>query len=138
SALDVCAPADAQFTVDVQPSPSTSPVTLAVSGAPANTTTGFSVNPVTPPGSSVLTVSGTGSAATGSYNLSITATGSPGDVDTRIVQLNLSDAVPGFPTLEFPPDNATGVSVSPTLFWTAASQGGTYAVAVATDAGFTD
>ena len=44
------------------------PVTLAATGNPAGTTTGFSPNPVTtPPGSSTLTVGNTGAVAPGPY-----------------------------------------------------------------------
>ncbi|MBX3061012.1 MAG: S8 family serine peptidase, partial [Anaerolineae bacterium] len=46
-------------------------VTLSASGHPAGTTADFSVNPVTPPGSSVLTIGNTGAAAGGSYAISV-------------------------------------------------------------------
>ena len=49
--------------------PFTDPVSLAVSGVPAGASAGFSVNPVTPSGSTLLTVDDTGSAAAGDYTL---------------------------------------------------------------------
>ena len=135
---DVCAPADAQFTVDVQPRPSTDPVQLDVSGFPAQTTASFGVNPVTPPGTSVLTISGTDQAAPGSYALQITGTGDPGDTDTRTAQLNLSTGLPSVPPLTLPADGAVDVAVSPTLSWSASDQASSYTVEVATDSGFTN
>ena len=61
---DICAGVDADYTVNVgQVSGFSDPVTLSASGQPAGTTAGFSVNPVTPPGASVLTIGNTGGAA---------------------------------------------------------------------------
>ena len=70
----ICAPADAVYTVNVGSILGyTDPVTLGVSGNPAGTTTNFSVNPVTPAGSSTLTIGNTGAAAAGSSTLTVSA-----------------------------------------------------------------
>ena len=60
AALDICAPDDAVYTVNVGKLGSFSGVvTLGASGTPAGTTASFSANPVTPPGSSTLTIGNT-------------------------------------------------------------------------------
>jgi len=54
-------------------------VTLAATGNPAGSTVGFSANPVTPPGTSTLTV-GTAGVATGSSTITVTGTSSPSSI----------------------------------------------------------
>ncbi|HNB52035.1 MAG TPA: hypothetical protein PK530_08840, partial [Anaerolineales bacterium] len=62
----ICTPDDAVFNVDIgQVMGYTDPVTLSTVGEPAGTTVDFSVNPVTPPGTSILTFGNTGAAADG-------------------------------------------------------------------------
>jgi hypothetical protein len=138
ASLDVCAPADAVYNVDVGSILGFSdPVTLSASGHPAGTTTGFSVNPVTPPGSSTLTIGSTGAAAPGSYSIDVTGTATPGGKG-QIVELNLFDIVPAGPALLTPADGAADVSFKPTFSWTAVAQAASYLLEVATDAGFTN
>jgi hypothetical protein len=136
SALGVCAPADGSFAVDVgQILTFSDPVTLAAAGNPAGTSVGFDVNPVTPPGSSVLTISGTGGAAAGSYPIQVDGTSTTG-TKTRNVTLNLFTATPGAATLVAPADGALNQPARPTFEWTAAEQGSTYRLEVASDAAF--
>ena len=126
----ICAGSDATVDIDV-PSFSgfTDPVDLTVSGNPGGTTTGFSVTPVTPPGSSVLTIGNTGAVASGSYPMTITGTSGAITHDgssTLVVQ----SGVPAAPTLVSPVDGATGVSIHPTLVWNAAAGADDYLVEV--------
>ncbi len=138
SSLDVCAPNDAVYNADVGAILGFSdPVTLAASGRPAGTTVSFSVNPVTPPGSSTMTIGNTGVAAAGSYSMDVTGTGAAGS-KTRTVDLNLYDIVPAGPILLTPADGAIGVPFKPTFSWTAVGQAASYLLEVATDAGFTN
>ena len=131
--LAVCAPADAVYTVHVVPSQGfTAPVTLSASGQPPGTTVGFSVNPVTPPGSSLMTISGTGNAPAGAYIIEVTGVGG-GVQQSRLAYLNLNDDVPATVALTAPPDGAIEVPLRPTLEWQAADQALTYDVQVATD-----
>jgi subtilisin family serine protease len=137
STLAVCAPANAGYTVSIGSILSfTDPVTLSASGNPAGTTVGFSTNPVTPPGSSTMTVSNTGSAAAGSYVIQIDATSTTG-TKSRTVGLDLFTASPSAVTLLTPANGATNQPVQPTFTWQAVSQGGTYTIEVASDAAFT-
>ena len=113
------------------------PVTLSASGNPAGTTTGFSTNPVTPPGASTLTIGNTGAASAGSYNMTVSATSTSGPKSAGVV-LNLYTAAAGQPTLTSPANGATNVAALPNLPGAAAPHAGAFNVDVATDAGITD
>jgi hypothetical protein len=114
------------------------PVTLAASGVPSGGTPSFSVNPVTPPGTSELTISGTGGVAVGSYPITVTGTSSPGSfVHDTAVTLNVYNQLAGAVTLTAPADGATNQLTSPVFSWTAGSQAATYDLQVATDSSFT-
>jgi hypothetical protein len=113
-------------------------VTLMASGNPDGTTASFSVNSVTPsdpPATSILTISGIGSAAAGSYNINIIGM-APTSTHTTTVGLNLFDAAPDAPMPTSPADAATGVSLVPTFEWNAPAQGSSYHLEVASDMGF--
>ena len=135
--VNVCAPADASYTVNVgQVSGFTNPVTLGTTGTPAGATTNFSVNPVTPPGSSALTV-GTAAVAAGNYSFDITGSSTTGTKNVT-VGLNVATAAPGAPTLLTPANNALNVPAAPTFTWNAVAGATTYSIQVATDAGFSN
>ncbi|MEW5989130.1 MAG: S8 family serine peptidase, partial [Chloroflexota bacterium] len=135
---DVCAPADATYDLTIGSILGYSDlVTLSASGNPAGTTADFSVNPVTPPGTSVLTIGNTGAAASGNYSVDVVGV-APTSTHTVTVGLNLYASAPDQLTLLTPADGATNQSVRPTFTWTAASQGGTYEIEIATDSGFSN
>ena len=132
----ICSGDDAQYDVDIgQTGGFSDAVTLSASGNPAGTTTSFSVNPVTPPGSSILTIGNTGAAAAGSYTIVIEGTAGS-KVHSDSVGLDVFDAAPTVPTLISPVDGATDVSLTPTFTWSAVSGADTYTLDVATDTGF--
>ena len=132
----VCAPTSATYTVAIGSILGfDDPVTLGATGNPAGTTVGFSVNPVIPAGSSVMTIGSTGAGAPGSYSINISATSTTG-VKNRSVGLDLFNATPGVVTLVSPANGATNQPARPTFEWAVASQGGTYQLQVATDSGF--
>lgn len=134
----ICAPADATYQLNIgQVMGFTDPVTLSVSGAPSGSSTSFDVNPASTPGTATLTVSNTGAAAAGSYVLTITGTSGSLSRQTS-VGLDIFSASPGAVSLSSPTDASTGVSVQPSMAWTAAMQAVTYDVDIATDAGFTN
>ena len=131
-----CAGSDAQFTVEVASLEGfTDPVALTVAGEPAGTTTGFAPNPVTPPGSSILTIGNTGAAAPGSYTLTVTGT-SGMLVHTVGADLDIFVGLPGTPGLISPADGATDVATRPTFIWDALANVATYTVEIATDPAF--
>ena len=134
----ICAPANADFTVNVGAFGGyTDPVTLTASGHPAGTTTAFNVNPVTPVGSSTLTIGNTGAASFGTSTITVAASSTTGAKGVQL-SLKLSTATAGQPSLTAPADGALNVPVPAPLAWAAASQAGSYTVQVATDAGFTN
>ncbi len=132
----LCAPNDAVYNVTVsQLNNFTASVSLSASGYPAGTTAAFVPNPVTPPGTSVLTIGNTGAAAAGTYSIGITGVGG-GITHTTSVQLTLFTMIPPAPVLVSPADGATGVVLKPTLTWNAATQATSYYLEVATDPAF--
>jgi len=133
----VCAPDDAEFTVDVgSVAGFTNAVTLGVTGNPSGTTVGFSPNPVTPPGSSTLTVGNTGGAAPGDYTLSIDGTASGSADHSTDVDLSIFASAPSAPTLSSPADGATGVALRPNFTWSGASGAISYLLEVDDDSDF--
>jgi hypothetical protein len=138
SNLAICAPNDAVYEILVGSILGfDDEVTLSVTGEPAGTTAGFSANPVTPPGSSQLTIGNTGAAEAGSYTLSVTGEAFT-STHTIGVGLDLFTEAPGQPTLLTPPHAAVNQPQRPTFTWEAAEQGGSYTLEVATDSSFND
>ncbi|HKQ50154.1 MAG TPA: S8 family serine peptidase [Phycisphaerae bacterium] len=132
----VCAPDDAVYKVDVGSILGFSDaVTLSASGHPAGTTAGFGTNPITPPDSTTMTISNTGAASAGSYDILVTGTSGP-TMRSSTVRLNLFTASPGISTLLTPPNGDTNQTLRPNFTWTAATQAATYTIEIATDAGF--
>ncbi len=132
----ICVGDNAEYTVNVGAIGGfINPVTLAASGNPAGTTAGFSPNPVTPPGSSLLTIGNTSGVASGSYIIAIdgTAAGSSG----HSVQVALDVvAVAAAPTLTAPVNGAIDQPLRPVFQWTAAAGADSYAIAVDDDPAF--
>ncbi len=137
SVQNICAPADALFDVAIGSILGyNDPVTLSATGNPAGTTVGFSVNPVTPPGSSQLTIGNTGSAAAGSYNIEVTGTAIT-STNSATVQLNLFTASPTPALLQTPANGSLNVPATPTFSWS--DTGATsYLLQVATDINFSN
>ncbi len=98
-------------------------------------TVGYTNNPMAPSSSNVLTIWNTGSVAANTYNMNLNGNDGSHNFDLPLV-LNVFSASPSAPALASPANNATGVAVSPTLTWSAATQASTYTLEVATDNGF--
>jgi len=132
----ICVGDDAMFDVAVGPA-FTPPVTLSVTGEPARTTTGFSVNPVNSvPDTTTLTVGNTGAAAVGSHTLTVEGTDSIPTTESIVLDLHVFDAVPMAPGLVAPADGAIDVLRKPTYEWSASTQGEEYILEVDDDSGF--
>lgn len=137
SNLAVCAPATADYTVNIGSLLGfAAPVTLSASGNPAGTTASFSTNPVTPAGTSTLTIAGTGTAAAGSYVLTIDGSATGGVPKSTSVGLDLFSAAPAPDVPTAPANGALNVAALPTFTWTAAAQAGSHDIEVSTDPGF--
>jgi len=95
----------------------------------------FSVDPVTPPASSVLDIT-TGTPLDGTFGLQVT--GQSGLVSKSApVSLTVATAVADRPTITAPGIGATNVVLTPLLAWTSSPGADDYAVEIATDAAFT-
>jgi len=115
------------------------PVTLTAAGLPAGASATFDANPIVPPGETQMTVTVAPPLTAGTYEYEVVGTSAPSLIEQRApVTMHANDAVPGGVAPLTPVDGATGVGVVPTLTWTAASQGLTYLVEVATDPGMTN
>ena len=110
-------------------------VTLSATGNPG--TALFTPNPVTPPNSSTLTITG---APVGSYNFTVTGTSvlTPTLTHSENVGLDVVAGAPTAPTLVSPTNGALNVAATPTFTWNAVSGASTYSIQVATDPGFTN
>jgi hypothetical protein len=134
AAQEICIGAVATYNVTVgSVSGYNSPVTLSASGNPG--TAGFGVNPVTPPGSSSMTISG---AAAGIYNFNVVGTAAGPNVKQVPVGLVVQPAAPGAATLLTPANSALNVPATPTFTWSPALDASSYSIQVATDAGFSN
>ncbi len=129
---EVCVGTPADYTVDVgSVSGYTDPVTLSTSGNPGSA--GFSVNPVVPPGSSTMTISG---AAAGNYTFDVNGASTSGPKQVS-VDLDVVAAAPAAPALTSPANNANNVSTTPTYSWSDTGAA-SYTIEVATDNAFTN
>ena len=138
TSLAVCAPDSAVVTIDVpQFSGFSEPVTLATGTLPPGLAAGFVPNPVTPPGSSDLTLSGTGGVAAGSYEITVTGTSSPGGVvHDASITLGVFNAPAGTVDLVAPANGALNQALRPAFAWSAATQGSSYTLEVDDDPAF--
>ncbi len=134
--ISECVPTDAIYDITVGSLQGyNQTVTLSSAGQPdPPNTVSFSVNNQPAPYTSTMTV-GTIGATAGAYNIDVVGIG-PTSTHTATVQLNLFTAAPGAPTLVTPGDGASNISVTPLFEWTAVAQASSYFLEVATDAAF--
>ena len=110
------------------------PVALALIDLPAAITADFSVNPVDPPGSSVLSLSDL--AAQGASSFSFEVSGESGDFSDLVsISVVLAEDVPGTASITSPADGAIGVALQPVFEWSV-EFGVDYELQIASDAGF--
>ncbi len=135
--LEVCGDgADAALTTVLDRNGYTGQVTLSALGLPAGATPTFDPNPIDIPGDSLLTVTTTGVPA-GVYDFSLL--GDDGVLtDTLSMALQVADAPPAIPDLLTPADGATNQLTQPTFTWSAAEQGHSYTIDIATDPAFSN
>ncbi|MEZ4936742.1 MAG: M12 family metallo-peptidase [Crocinitomicaceae bacterium] len=132
----VCQGVNAQYTIDIGSIGGYSDnVTLSLSGLPGGASSAFTTNPVTPAGSSTLTISGTAGVTPGVYNLTLQANSTSG---TKQIALTLTVSAGSLSsvTLTYPTDGQTGVASPINFQWSDAGPGATYDVEIASDPGF--
>ncbi len=132
-----CTPATADYTIDLTSFLGfNSPVTLSTSGLPAGATGNFSINPVTPTGSSILTLD-PGTANFGTYTITITGNGG-GITRNFDISYTISPGLLDVTTLISPTNGQLAVSTSPTLSWNSVANSDSYELVVATDSGLSN
>lgn len=112
-----------------------SPVTLSAQSLPPGTAVTFTVNDEPPPFTSIMRITGIGSAAQGQHTIRVSGSGG-GDVHNADVTLSVSTGVPAPPALTAPPNGAVNVGRQPTLQWQDVPGAFTYTLEIATDSGF--
>ncbi|HLF90922.1 MAG TPA: S8 family serine peptidase, partial [Anaerolineales bacterium] len=110
-------------------------VTLSTVGVPTGYTSGFSDNPVEPPGSSTMTLTSSGTALAGSYSIDVVGVAAT-STHTATVTLDVYITVPGTPALASPVNGATEVGLQPTFTWSGDAP--SYFIEIATDPDFTN
>ena len=138
ASVAVCAPDEATVEIVIgQHQGFDEPVTLAAVDLPAGAVASFLPNPVTPPGISTLTISGTDAVAPGTHPIGVVGTSSPSSiVHETSFNLGVYDGAPDAPAPAEPADGAVDVVTLPTLRWGPVAQGAAYVVEVATDPSF--
>lgn len=134
--LQICQTGDANTPVKVAGAKGFSgPVDLALAGLPAGVTGTFSLNPVSPGGSSQLDIHSNGQTPPGSYLLSLQ--GAANTIQrTAAINFRFDTALPGPPAPQAPPNQAVLGLRRPQLQWAAASGAASYALQIAPDSGF--
>lgn len=133
--VNVCSGTDAQFELDVTSIVGyTDPVNLSISGLSTPLQSSFSINPVIPSGSSVLTISNTSGAIPGVYNFNVNSTSNAGNQSVAL-ELTILPASPATISLVSPANGALDVNGGTPLAWSAASGATDYRIRIATDAG---
>ncbi len=134
--LDACA-IQASHPVDITlqtPGVFSEPVTLGLSGLPLGVHAAFSPAEVTPPGTSVLTISTTLLSPKGSFPLVVSGVSSPsGSTADASLDLSIFRGVPDAPTLIEPADGALDIAPVPTLSWSGVPGAAGYSIEIATD-----
>jgi subtilisin-like proprotein convertase family protein len=113
----------------------TQPVTLSASGLPANASAFFSANPVNPGQSSNLSLEFAPGTPEGSYTITVTATAGSVTNNSTVVVNVVNNNFSAF-ALEQPANGATGVDLTPTLFWNGVPDADFYEVQVASNPSF--
>ncbi len=110
------------------------PVSLSVNGLPKELSSAFSDNPVTPPGSSTLTLGNLSEAGNGPFSFSLQ--GDAGELSRALeFSVFLADEAPEAAVVISPANGAIGVPTQPTITWTA-ELGNAFALEIATDPDF--
>ncbi len=135
----VCQPTSAVYTINVGAIGGyNTAVNFTLAGLPAGASSNFSTNPVTPTGTTTLTIGNIGSVTPGTYTITLTANSTSG-TKTQDLTLIVSSTAPTAVTLLTPANAAIGVNNPASFTWTAASGAGvSYIVQISSNAAFTN
>ena len=135
---EICVGEIADYIVDLGPSFTSPPVNLSGSSDPAGPVISFNpTSVITVPMTSTMSVSTTLATPGGAYTITITGTDTISSA-TYNVGLTVVAGNPAVPTLTAPPDEATGQIFQPNFTWTAVPNVTEYTIEVATDPAFTN
>ena len=133
----ICVPGTADFDIEIAEAFS-GPVEITVEGLPPGVD--YVVNPATPygGGTATLTLNAYGTSLnSGALNFSVTASDAINSV-TEQTSIDLVTAAPSMPDALWPSPDAEGVSLAPTISWTATPGATGYDIQVAEDTSFTN
>jgi len=132
----VCQPTAANYAIQIgQILSYNSPVTLSTSGLPGAASVAFSTNPVTPAGTSTLTISNTAGITPGNYPFTLNASSASGPKSLALTLV--VGAPPAAVTLLQPTDGAIGVAPGSALTWSPSTLATGYTINIATNASMT-
>lgn len=131
----VCAGATDSVSITTTINGTATPVTLVVTGLPAGVTATLTPATLAATGNSLLTFAVGTSAATGTYNVTVTGTNAT-STKIKVVALTITNAIPTTTILNTPLDAATNIINTPTLDWAAIAGASNYTVQLATDNAF--
>jgi hypothetical protein len=114
-----------------------SPINLSANGLPDGTNPSFIPNPVTPPGTSALTLKDIPAGLSGSYTFTVQGENADG-TKTADAILTLNSSQPGDPALQSPVNEAQALTSRPTFRWKTVPQASTYEVQIALDDQFSN
>jgi len=113
------------------------PVTLSTTNLPTGFTDSFTVNPVTPTGTSIAQLAVGPTATTGNHVFEIQGSGGTGpDIRNLSVDVDVFDTTPEVPVLISPANGATTGLIITTLEWSTVPQTSSYTVEVDDDPAF--
>ena len=134
--LSVCSGSSGQTGVQITAISGDPPaVSLSASGPTSGLTIGFSPNPVTVPGTSILTLSAASTADEGERILQVLAENGQASHQASLGVL-VSRALPQAPVPLAPANGAGRVELAALFTWTAVEQADGYRLQIASDAGF--
>ncbi len=134
SNIDLCAPDDAVFTIEVSDN-FENDVTLSVEGLPDNATASFASNPVSPGMTTTLTITNTAMIAEGEYDFVLNGTDGV-NMNSSGLTINISQSTPSISGLS-PLNSIIDLPLNVPFGWTYEGMGTTYDFQLATDADFT-
>jgi hypothetical protein len=112
------------------------PVTMSFEpGLPPGFAGAYTVNPVTPPGTTVANISVDNTATPGPNAFVLRGTSGAIERDLEL-DVTVATAIAAAPALTAPTNGATNVPAQPTFTWSAAAQASSYLIEIATDAAF--
>ena len=134
---EVCQPDDVSFDITIGSLVGfDESITFSVDGL-NGLSSSFTNNPVTPPGTTTLTIGNTNGVAPGVYNLTVHAVTATQSKDLLLSVEVLTD-ITAQPTLVTPVDGAVDASLAPSLSWDNISGASTYVVQITTDPTFSE